>query len=684
MSNILVTGGAGYIGSHTVVELIQQGHKVIVVDNLSNSSYDCIARIEILTKTSIPFYEIDLVNYDDLVTVFKKHSIKSVIHFAGLKAVGESGKIPLTYYHNNIVATINLLKAMQEFEVKNLVFSSSATVYGEVTPEYIPIPENCPLGPTNPYGRTKLAIEEIIRDVFASQTDNRFAILRYFNPIGAHPSGLIGEDPLGIPNNLLPFLAQVAIGRQPELKIFGSDYDSKDGTPIRDYIHVMDLARGHISALNYLTESPKGLCREWNLGTGRGSTVFDIYESFTNVIGKKLPYEVVGRRTGDVLNLTADPSRANSELKWKTELDVVTACKDLWNWTTKNPYGYIVSRYHGDFFSYDKNYASRVHSVTTFNGNFEVAIANYGATIVYAKLNGVKLNTGFDDETGYKRDDNRFFGATIGRVANRVGNGKLEVNGTTYYLPLNEKKVGTLHGGYTGYDKRLWWGPIVTQDLLKKQTALEFSLVDEDGTEGFPGDLNVTIRYTITDVGNGGELGVEYEAQLSDSSARKSTAVSMTNHQYWNISGGATIAGTQLTLVSNKRLEVNDNLFPTGKIIKEDKLDSSNSVILGKDGPSFDNCFITAPQVELDTRKGELQLVAEAKHPDTKIKFKTFSTEPSVQFYTGDYLDVTGVAGPRAGFCLEAARYIYHPKWFIPLNAGELYGAKTVYRFETY
>ena len=283
---VLVTGGAGYIGSHTVVELIENGYEVVVVDNLSNSSYDSLSRIEILTKHHVPFYHVDLCDRAGLEPVFQDHKIDSVIHFAGLKAVGESTQIPLEYYHNNILGTLVLLELMKKYDVEKFVFSSSATVYGDATrfPDMIPIPEECPLGPTNPYGNTKLTIEFILNDLFKSQTDLwKFAILRYFNPIGAHPSGLIGEDPLGIPNNLLPYMAQVASGRREKLNVFGNDYDSRDGTPIRDYIHVVDLAKGHIAALKYLdsfeTTKKTGICREWNLGSGKGSTVMEVYRA---------------------------------------------------------------------------------------------------------------------------------------------------------------------------------------------------------------------------------------------------------------------------------------------------------------------------------------------------------------------------------------------------------------------
>lgn len=352
---MLVTGGAGYIGSHTVVELIQAGRSVVVVDNLSNSNYEAIKRIEKITGVLVPFIKADVRDTEALQKIFKDYpSITSVIHFAGLKAVGESTKIPLKYFDDNVAGTISLLKAMELANVNTFVFSSSATVYGDATrfPNMIPIPEECPTAPLSPYGSTKIMIEEIARAHSKASPKFSAALLRYFNPMGAHPSGLMGEDPLGIPNNLLPFLAQVAVGRRDKLFVFGNDYDSKDGTPIRDYIHVIDLAKGHLAALDYLenveqqraeaTESPSsGFCREWNLGTGHGSTVFDVIHAFSKAVGRDLPYEVTARRDGDVLNLTAKPDRANRELKWKAQLSMDQACEDLWRWTTKNPNGYL-------------------------------------------------------------------------------------------------------------------------------------------------------------------------------------------------------------------------------------------------------------------------------------------------------------------------------------------------------
>ncbi|KAI8393308.1 UDP-glucose 4-epimerase [Radiomyces spectabilis] len=334
--SVLVTGGAGYIGSHTVIELLNANYSVVIIDNLCNSSYEAVRRIEKITGKSVTFYKVDLLDKKAMVEVFKRHpNIGSVIHFAGLKAVGESTKIPLDYYHNNITGTVLLLQAMKENNVKDIIFSSSATVYGD--PPIIPIPETCPTGATNPYGRTKHYIENMIRDLCTAEPDWNAGLLRYFNPAGAHPSGILGENPLGIPNNLMPFLAQVAIGRREYLSVFGNDFPTKDGTPIRDYINVVDLAKGHIAALEKLREKPG--CVEYNLGTGKGKTVLEMVAAFSKAVGRDLPYKIVGRRAGDVTNLTANPAKANEELKWKAEVSIEESCASLWNWQSKNPNG---------------------------------------------------------------------------------------------------------------------------------------------------------------------------------------------------------------------------------------------------------------------------------------------------------------------------------------------------------
>lgn len=333
---ILVTGGAGYIGSHTCLELLIDGWEVVVADNLSNSSEESLKRVTKITQKPIDFHHMDLLDKPDLEKLFKHHSIDAVIHFAGLKAVGESVEIPLSYYRNNLTGTLNLLEVMKESGVKNIVFSSSATVYG--MPHTLPIKEDFPLSVTNPYGRTKLMIEEILRDLHFSDPLWNIALLRYFNPVGAHESGQIGEDPHGIPNNLFPYIAQVAIGKLPYLNVFGDDYDTPDGTGVRDFIHVTDLAKGHISALSRLL-SGSGLMT-YNIGTGKGHSVLELVKGFEKACGKEIPYKVAPRRSGDVAACYADPSKAEKELNWKAEKSVDTMCKDTWRWQRTNPDGY--------------------------------------------------------------------------------------------------------------------------------------------------------------------------------------------------------------------------------------------------------------------------------------------------------------------------------------------------------
>lgn len=347
--------GTGYIGSFTVVALLQADYKVVIVDNLYNSSDEVINRIELITGKRPLYYNVNITDQSQLDKVFDEHpDIDNVIHFAALKAVGESGEIPLDYYNTNVYGSLCLLKSMQAHNVTNIVFSSSATVYGDATrfPDMIPIPERCPLGPTNVYGRTKVMVESMITDLVTAQRNAATkagktaegekwngALLRYFNPAGAHPSGIMGEDPQGVPYNLLPLAAQVAVGKREKLLVFGDDYSSRDGTAIRDYIHILDLANGHLIALNYLRDHHPGV-KAWNLGTGTGSTVYEIVNAFGKAVGKPIPYEVVGRRDGDVLDLTANPSLANKELNWKAEKPIEESCADLWRWTKNNPQGY--------------------------------------------------------------------------------------------------------------------------------------------------------------------------------------------------------------------------------------------------------------------------------------------------------------------------------------------------------
>lgn len=334
--NILVTGGAGYIGSHCVLELLNAGHKVIVVDNLLNSKEESLHRVQQLTGRSLDFYQTDLVEKPALEAIFKSNTIDAVIHFAGLKAVGESVEKPLWYYHNNLIGSINLFELMVKYNVKDLVFSSSCTVYGDV--KKVPITEDFPFGPMSPYGRTKYMIELMLQDLCEAHPEMNAALLRYFNPVGAHESGEIGEDPNGIPNNLMPYIAQVAIGKLEKVRVFGGDYPTVDGTGVRDYIHVVDLAIGHLKALDKLKDNPG--CVAYNLGTGNGTSVLELIKAFERASGKTVPYQIVDRRSGDVTEVWADPSFAEKELGWKAERDIDAMCVDSWRWQTKNPNGY--------------------------------------------------------------------------------------------------------------------------------------------------------------------------------------------------------------------------------------------------------------------------------------------------------------------------------------------------------
>ncbi len=333
---ILVTGGAGYIGSHTSVELLNAGYEIIEVDNLSNSKEESLKRVKKITGRSFEFFKADLLDKNALEKIFSKTKIDAVVHFAGLKAVGESVQIPLQYYYNNIAGTLILCDVMKRNNVKNIVFSSSATVYGD--PHSVPIKEDFPLHATNPYGRTKLMIEEILRDLYVSDKNWNIILLRYFNPIGAHQSGLIGEDPNGIPNNLIPYISQVAVGKLKELKVFGNDYPTVDGTGVRDYIHVVDLALGHIKAIEKLKEN-QGLS-VYNLGTGRGYSVLEVINAYEKASGKKIPFTISSRRPGDIASCYADPSKANIELNWKTAYNIDNMCADSWRWQKNNPNGY--------------------------------------------------------------------------------------------------------------------------------------------------------------------------------------------------------------------------------------------------------------------------------------------------------------------------------------------------------
>lgn len=333
---ILVTGGTGYIGSHTTLELLQAGHAVVVLDNLANSSTESLNRVQELSGRTAEFVQADLLDPQALEEVFAAHSPEAVIHFAGLKAVGESVAKPLYYYRNNVAGTLNLLEVMDRHDVRTIVFSSSATVYG--ASEEVPLVEKMPMDAVNPYGRTKEQIEDILADLGASDERWSIALLRYFNPVGAHESGRIGEDPTGVPNNLLPFVAQVAVGRREKVMVFGNDYPTPDGTGVRDYIHVMDLAAGHLAALDYIA-ARKGVKR-WNLGTGNGSSVLEVLAAFSKAAGKDVPYEFAPRRPGDAAVSYADPSSALAELGWSAGRSLEDMCQDHWNWQKQNPQGY--------------------------------------------------------------------------------------------------------------------------------------------------------------------------------------------------------------------------------------------------------------------------------------------------------------------------------------------------------
>ena len=333
---ILVTGGMGYIGSHTVVELLNLNYEVVVVDNLSNSSILVKDRIKKITNNDFKFYNVDVTDKESLKKVFEENKIDSIIHFAAFKAVGESVEKPLEYYENNLVGALVVFELMKEFNVNNFVFSSSATVYGK--PKSCPIKEDFSLSTTNPYGATKLMIEDIMRDLSKADKNLNLVILRYFNPIGAHESGLIGEEPKGIPNNLMPYITKVAVGQLNELSVFGDDYDTKDGTGVRDYIHVVDLAKGHVASIKKLEENP-GLLT-YNLGTGEGYSVLDLVKAFEKVNNIKIPYKIIDRRPGDIDMCYADPTKAFDELGWKAEFGIERMCEDSWTWQSNNPNGY--------------------------------------------------------------------------------------------------------------------------------------------------------------------------------------------------------------------------------------------------------------------------------------------------------------------------------------------------------
>jgi UDP-glucose 4-epimerase len=333
---VLVTGGAGYIGSHTCIELLYQGYEVVVLDNLVNSSEESLYRVQQITGKKLEFYKADLMDRQSMLPIFQNHKFDAVIHFAGYKAVGESVEFPMLYYNNNVVGSIRLFELMSEFKVKNLVFSSSCTVYGE--PHAVPMTEDFPLQTASPYGRSKLMVEQIATDMQAADPEWNVILLRYFNPVGAEPGGRIGEDPTGIPNNLMPYITGVAVGKFPKLRVWGSDYPTHDGTGVRDYIHVVDLAKGHLKALDRFSDNAG--CEVFNLGTGVGYSVLDIVKAFIKTTGIDIPYELHDRRPGDVTEVYADPAKALKVLGWKAELGLEDMCRDGWKWQSENPKGY--------------------------------------------------------------------------------------------------------------------------------------------------------------------------------------------------------------------------------------------------------------------------------------------------------------------------------------------------------
>ena len=335
MAKILVTGGSGYIGSHTVLELLNKNYEVVVVDNFSNSSFESLRRVQKITGKSVVFYEADIRDEEKMDEILSAHKIDAVIHFAAFKAVGESCRMPLKYYENNISGTVSLLKVLDKHNVKKIIFSSSATVYGD--PERLPLDENCRLSTTNPYGSTKLMMENIMQDLWKADNEWNIILLRYFNPVGAHESGRIGEDPKGLPNNLMPYVAQVASGKLPHINVFGNDYDTPDGTGVRDYIHVVDLAHGHIAAIENCNDAGVHI---YNLGTGRGYSVLEMIKAFEKACGKTLPYKICERRPGDIATCYAAPDKAKKELKWEAKFGIEEMCASQWKWQSGNPNGY--------------------------------------------------------------------------------------------------------------------------------------------------------------------------------------------------------------------------------------------------------------------------------------------------------------------------------------------------------
>lgn len=484
-------------------------------------------------------------------------------------------------------------------------------------------------------------------------------------------------------------MAQVAVGRREKLYVFGDDYETRDGTPIRDYIHVVDLAKGHIAASKYLdAHSTDGLCREWNLGSGTGSTVLEVHRAFSKASGKEIPYEVTGRRAGDVVNLTAKPDRTREELEWLTQLDVGIACTDLWKWATGNPFGYQMMGVEARFSQSEDDYESRFIIIGA-GTSFEATVANVGATLVDLKVDGQSVVLGYPDGKGYK-EYKSYVGATIGRYANRIAKGTYSLPDGAHKLTVNDAE-NTNHSSVSSFHQKTFMGPLVDCPSKEVYTA-EFLLLDGGGsqTNEFPGKLHVSVKYTLNVLKK--SLDITYQAQLLEGDA---TPINMTNHTYFNLNkvyNDQSFSGTEIKVVSNRAVDVDLAGIPTGKIVEKDisTLDSPNGTILRKDDPSYDDCFVVRENEKLastdSTRVNELVLVAEAVHPESGISLEILTTEPSFQLYTGDFL--CGAFPPRSGFAVEPGRYVdavNQEKWrnCVLLQRGDVYSSRIQYCFNS-
>ncbi|VEU22811.1 DEKNAAC103897 [Brettanomyces naardenensis] len=633
MSYVLVAGGAGYIGSHVVFELSAK-YNVVVVDSLVNSSYDAVSHVEFLDKKKIPFFKVDFNDADALSEVFDQYQISGVIHLAGFKEDS-----PLDLYENNVSGTISLLKVMASHNVKTIVFSSSAAVYGDAT---TPISEESLVAPTTADGKAKVFVEDILHDLYSNDPQWKAAALLY-------------------------------IGTRDKLSIFGNDYSTHDGTPIRDYVHVTDVAKGYLAALAYVHKADHGLFGEWNLGTGKGTTVLDVYHLFNKVADKDLPYEVVSRKSGDqVTSLIANTERATTELGWTAQLSIEQAIKDLLNWTTKNPSGYHVDNY----FSNGDYEANRIHTVK-YPG-FQASVANYGGTVVDIQVNGIPVLCNYKNLQDYKLPTNPFFGATVGRVSERLPEGHFQINGKQFVADVNEGP-NTLHGGPNGFNRQYFFGPIATHGA--ENTSLKFAYLDKDGNNGFPGDLLTIITYTISS----NALEIEYEASLTPDSKEDVTVVSLTNHSYFHLTPDKNINDTRLLLATNRYMDCDAAKLTTGTLNNWTDPDVSKPFTLGDH--VLDYCFVVDEHpTGIDTRSLPLKKILQATHPRTSTKFNVFTTEPSFEFFTGDGIETKGY-GSRPGFSVSPFRYTgaaYFEKWSnqVTLRKGEVYGSRIVYAFD--